>query len=119
MADVQLPRMTLSTLAILSAMLEEPNASYYGLELSSATGVKTGVLYPTLARLEQAKILESEWEHGVEQKAVGRPKRRYYRLTGAGQRIAAEVVAEQRQRLTPGKGRAARRRRGLSKEVVE
>jgi PadR family transcriptional regulator len=119
MTDAKRPRMTLSTLAILSAMLEEPNASYYGLELSSAAGVKTGVLYPTLARLEHAKILESEWEHGIEHKTVGRPKRRYYRLTGAGQRLAAEVVAEQRQRLTPGKGRDARNRRGIPKEVVE
>jgi hypothetical protein len=44
--------MTVQTLSVLSLMLTDPLAEWYGLQLSQEAGVKSGTLYPTLARLE-------------------------------------------------------------------
>ena len=50
-----------------------------------ATGIKSGSLYPILDRLENEGWIEGAWEaEGV----GGRPPRRYYKLTGLGQREA-------------------------------
>jgi DNA-binding PadR family transcriptional regulator len=103
------PRMTLSTLAILSAMLDEPAGAWYGLELSRAAGLKSGTIYPALARLEQARWVESAWEEG-DPAALGRPLRRMYRLTGVGSRAATQALAEHVEALTPRSRRRAGQR---------
>jgi PadR family transcriptional regulator, regulatory protein PadR len=93
------PRMTIQTLDVLSAMLADPYQEWYGLELANASGLKTGTIYPALARLEQAGWVSSYWED-VDPGAVGRPKRRLYRLTGEGADAARAAVDEQLQRLS-------------------
>jgi PadR family transcriptional regulator, regulatory protein PadR len=92
------PRMTLQTLELLSAMLDDCYREWYGLELSAASGLKTGTIYPALARLEQARWVSSYWED-VDPSEVGRPKRRLYRLTGEGADAARTAVDEHLQRL--------------------
>lgn len=92
------PRMTIQTLDVLSAMLDDPYQEWYGLELAGASGLKTGTIYPALARLEQSGWVSSYWED-VDPSVVGRPKRRLYRLTGEGADSARRVVDEQLQRL--------------------
>ena len=43
-----------------------------------------GTLYKALDRLETAGLLESSWEDPAQAAADGRPRRRLYRVTGAG-----------------------------------
>lgn len=92
------PRITLQTLEVLSAMLDDTYREWYGLELSNASGLKTGTIYPALARLEQSGWVSSYWEE-VDPSVVGRPRRRLYRLTGEGADAARAVVDDQLQRL--------------------
>ena len=44
-----------------------------------------GTLYRTLERMEQARLLESRWEEPSIGEAEGRPRRRFYTITGEGQ----------------------------------
>ena len=95
-------RMTLQTQFVLRAMLDSPNGGHYGLELSKATGLKAGTIYPMLARLEEATWIEGSWED-LEDGGLGRPPRRYYRFTDHG-RSSAQVVMDDladRLRATP------------------
>lgn len=48
-----------------------------------------GTLYKALGRLEDGGLLESEWEAPDVAVAAGRPRRRLYRVTGAGERAVA------------------------------
>lgn len=96
------PRMTVQTLALLSVMLSDPFSEWYGLELSRTAGVKTGTLYPTLARLEDARWLTSTWEE-VDPAIEGRPRRRLYRLTGEGADAARSAVDEAVARMSTGR----------------
>ncbi|XVU22246.1 PadR family transcriptional regulator [Actinoplanes sp. CA-054009] len=92
-----LPRITASVLKVLAALLADPAAERYGLQLMADTGLPSGTLYPILVRLERAGWVESQWEQ-IDPVAEGRPSRRYYRLTAEGE-IAAqrEVASMQRQ----------------------
>lgn len=87
------PRMSAETLRVLGTMLEEPRASYYGLELAEVASVSPGTIYPMLARLEKAGLLESAWEDRRPADS-GRPRRRLYRLTGPGQKVALREIDE-------------------------
>lgn len=93
--------MTTQTLALLAAMLDSPYDEWYGLELSKACQIKSGTLYPILARLEHSGWLTSSWED-IDPSMAGRPRRRLYRLTGLGADTARAVVDEQLARLSPG-----------------
>jgi PadR family transcriptional regulator, regulatory protein PadR len=86
-------RLTQPTLKILRFLLERPRERRSGAETSKATGVGSGTLYPTLARLEAAGWLRSEWEV-IDPRQAGRPRRRFYKLTGTGQRNALEALAD-------------------------
>src|SRR6478752_5504610 len=95
-------RMTMPTQFVLRALLEDPTAEMYGLEIGAAAGLASGTVHPILARLEGVGWLESRWED-IDPRVEGRPARRYYRLTGAGAQSAQSAVA-----------RAHRPRRGFS-----
>jgi DNA-binding MarR family transcriptional regulator len=85
------PRMSLHTLKVLRAMLENPNSDFYGLELVEQTRIKSGTLYPILMRLEGTGWLESDLEN-INPKIAGRRARRYYRLTRVGLERAKEEL---------------------------
>lgn len=87
------PRMTLQTQLVLRALLAEPVAERYGLQICQETGLPSGTIYPIVARLEQAGWVESRWEDPGEHVAAGRPRRRYYRLTGDGAEHARSALA--------------------------
>jgi PadR family transcriptional regulator PadR len=87
------PRMTLQTQLVLRAMLAEPAATRYGLELCDLTGLPSGTVYPIVARLEQCGWLASSWEDPARHVAAGRPRRRYYRLTAEGAAAAPGALA--------------------------
>jgi DNA-binding PadR family transcriptional regulator len=101
------PRITRQTIEILSTMLDDPYEQWYGLELSKAAGLKSGTIYPALARLENAGWLSSYWED-IDPSEAGRPRRRLYRLTGEGADSARRVVDEHLERLEGARQRAGR-----------
>jgi hypothetical protein len=53
-----------------------------------------GTLYKALGRMEAAGLLESRWEEPDLALTEGRPRRRLYRVTGAGARAASMRRAE-------------------------
>lgn len=87
------PRLSGPTLKVLRLYLMTPRTDRSGAEISKATGVGAGTLYPMLARLEDAGWFESEWEN-VDPSEAGRPRRRFYRMTGLGQTRARAALAE-------------------------
>lgn len=87
------PRLSGATLKVLSLFLRTPRADRSGSEISKATGVGAGTLYPMLARLEEAGWFESEWEN-IDPSEAGRPRRRFYRMTGLGQTRARAALSE-------------------------
>lgn len=97
-------RMTDQTMRILEAMLGDPSGDWYGLQLSEAAELKSGTIYPALARLEHYGWLESHWEL-VDPSVAGRPKRKLYRLTRDGAATARLLVAERGIEGEPARGR--------------
>ena len=92
-------RMTIPTQLVLHALLADPTAELYGVEIGAAAGLPSGTVHPILARLEGLGWLASRWED-INPRAAGRPARRYYRLTADGAR-AAEAALAQAYRSTP------------------
>jgi PadR family transcriptional regulator PadR len=92
------PRMTLQTLAILKVLLTKPMEPRYGLDISKEAGLKSGTLYPALARLERAGWLTS-FQEDIDEAAEGRRRRRYYRLTAEGAVKARLALETESQRL--------------------
>ena len=88
------PRLSAETRTVLERFLERPTDWRYGYELSRATGLKSGTLYPILMRLEKYALLEAQW---VTTEA-GTPPRHTYRLTPNGLELARTLLAESRPR---------------------
>jgi PadR family transcriptional regulator, regulatory protein PadR len=91
--------MTTATLKVLDVLAAAgPQDPPFGLLICDLAGLGSGTVYPILDRLERAGWVIGEWE--AEQPA-GRPRRRSYRLTGAGQAgydRALARIAERRSR---------------------
>lgn len=83
---------SLSELRVLRALLDRPREPLYGLEIMSRAGVSSGVLYPILARLEERRVVEGEWED-IDESSAGRRRRKFYRLTGEGETAARALIA--------------------------
>ena len=78
------------TVAVLAALARDPASPRYGYELGKEVGLEAGTLYPILMRLTKRGLLEAGWETDPR---PGRPPRHLYRITGAGERAAAEASA--------------------------
>ena len=78
------PRLTSNVLRVLSEIagcsLRE-GAS--GADIARNTKLASGTLYPILIRLESAGWVDSKWEVG-DPSNMGRPRKRFYRITGEG-----------------------------------
>lgn len=86
-------RLTQPALKVLRFLMETPREGRSGAEMSKATKVGSGTLYPMLARLEAAGWLTSEWEV-IDPSEAGRPRRRFYKLTAVGQNSARGALAD-------------------------
>lgn len=86
-------RLTGPLLKVLGELLEDPSAEAYGLELMRSTGLKSGTLYPLLDRMVSEGWLTGRWEE-VDPAEAARPRRRFYRLTGAGVHEARQILLE-------------------------
>lgn len=87
--------MSPQTIRVLDEFAGRPSAWHYGYELSRATGLKSGTLYPILMRLEKYGLLETKWmatEKGV-------PPRHTYRLTPKGVEVLRELPVKARSQL--------------------
>jgi PadR family transcriptional regulator PadR len=78
------------TLTLLAALTEQPRTWRHGYELSAATGLKSGTLYPILMRLSDRGLLDSKW---LPHERSGRPPRHMYRLTAQGVAFARTQFA--------------------------
>jgi DNA-binding PadR family transcriptional regulator len=70
--------------------MDAPRAWHHGYELSKATGLVSGTLYPILMRLSDRGFLEHKW---LESQEAGRPPRHVYRLTAKGTAHVREQFA--------------------------
>jgi DNA-binding PadR family transcriptional regulator len=84
--------MSLQTLRVLDAFLENPADELSGADVQKRSGLASGTLYPILLRLESAGWFVSRWEN-IDPSIAGRPRRRLYRLTASGLARASEVFA--------------------------
>jgi PadR family transcriptional regulator PadR len=82
-------RLSPQTLLVLDAFLVQAEEWKYGYDLSKATGLKSGTLYPILMRMAERELLETQWEAGE----PGRPPRHMYRFTPDGLRFARASVS--------------------------
>jgi PadR family transcriptional regulator PadR len=78
-------RLTAQTVDVINAIMRRPGHGVSGAEIAKVTELASGSLYPILVRLEKAGWLSSEWEVG-DPTTLGRPRRRFYRVTALGQR---------------------------------
>lgn len=62
-----------------------------GADIMKATKLPSGTVYPMLERMLNAGWVRAEWED-VDPSAVGRPRRRFYFLTGVGQTAATRAI---------------------------
>ena len=83
--------MTRATQLVLRALVADPSREMYGLQIGQEAGLASGTIHPILARLEACGWLQSWWED-LGQEAVGRPRRRFYRLTPDGAVSAARAL---------------------------
>lgn len=75
----------------------------YGLDIADRLSILSGTLYPLLGRLERKGWLTSKLED-VDPHEVGRPRRRFYELSGEGEehaRMAHLELQERRRAASP------------------
>lgn len=101
-------------LSILVACRDAGAAGVHGFAMAQAIAdadesrrlTATGTLYRALQRLDDGGLLENWWEDPTEAAEAGRPRRRLYRITGAGAtalaRAEADATAPVMHRVDPG-----------------
>jgi PadR family transcriptional regulator, regulatory protein PadR len=83
--------MSAQTLQVLGSLLSDPRDELSGADIARLTKLPSGTLYPILLRLEGAGWLSSRWEQG-NPVDLGRPRRRFYRLTALGAKRAKQEL---------------------------
>lgn len=87
------PRLTSNVLRVLSEIQSGSVVDgLAGAEVAKKTKLASGTLYPILMRLETAGWLRSQWEAG-DPAELGRPRKRFYFITGEGRSQLASDVA--------------------------
>jgi PadR family transcriptional regulator PadR len=65
----------------------------YGFDIIEASGLRAGTVYPILRRLEEARLVRSSWERATLARSEGRPPRRNYQITEAGELALTQALA--------------------------
>jgi PadR family transcriptional regulator PadR len=88
-------RKTHSLIQVAMTLMTDPGGRHWGYDLSKRSGVRSGVLYPTLQRMLDEGWARDGWEEqdGVRAK---RPPRRYYELTEKGKAELGALLNEAR-----------------------
>jgi DNA-binding PadR family transcriptional regulator len=76
-----------TSLRILAAIRD---GATYALDIVATTGLTSGTVYPTLARLKSGRLVQAKWEDQRVADREGRPRRRYYSLTRDGATTLAQ-----------------------------
>jgi PadR family transcriptional regulator PadR len=85
--------------AVLGYLLgRHGSGGVFGSEIMDGTDLRSGTVYPILAKLEELGWVVSNWEDQAFAAAQKRPARRYYRLTGLGESSAREYCAPREHR---------------------
>ncbi|MCH9647728.1 MAG: helix-turn-helix transcriptional regulator [Deltaproteobacteria bacterium] len=90
-------RMTITRLNVLYAFLDEPTKEHWGFALCKRLGLRSGTLYPILAKFEREGWIAGELEE-IDESAEGRRKRRFYRLTEEGAREGRKAYEDSQPR---------------------
>lgn len=77
----------------LVSFSDNVRAELAGADVMKEVGISSGTLYPILLRLERSGVLESRWEETAPGD-LGRPRRRFYRLTAHGAQFAHDALHE-------------------------
>jgi PadR family transcriptional regulator PadR len=105
-------RITKQTEDILHTIMSRPTAEWSGAEIARVCGLKGGTIYPALIRMHGFGWLSWRWEE-IDPSEEKRPRKRFYRLTADGERVASQLMLEapqrerrrqSRQRLKPAPG---------------
>lgn len=88
-------RTTYALVHVAMAMMDDPVGRHWGYQLSKASGVRSGVLYPILTRMLNEGWLTDGWEDPQEIQGK-RPPRRYYELTDDGRAQLGALLADAR-----------------------
>ncbi|WHM30768.1 helix-turn-helix transcriptional regulator [Streptomyces sp. BPPL-273] len=88
-------RKTHALMQVATELLADPSGKHYGYSLAKRAGVRSGVLYPMLARLVDAGWLTDGWEDPTTIQDR-RPPRRYYELTDEGKLRLGGLLEEAR-----------------------
>jgi PadR family transcriptional regulator PadR len=76
--------------------MADASGRHWGYELSKQSGVRSGVIYPTLKRMLDEGWLIDGWEDQPQVGRAKRPPRRYYELTDKGKAKLGAVIADAR-----------------------
>ena len=87
-----MPWLSHQALRILKQFLESSKGEITGAEVIRSAGLLSGTVYPILMRFERSGLVTSRWEAG-DPRELGRPRRRLYRLTGEGYKVAQAAFA--------------------------
>jgi PadR family transcriptional regulator, regulatory protein PadR len=78
------------------ALMADASGRHWGYELSKQSGVRSGVMYPTLQRMLDEGWLADGWEEQAKVGRAKRPPRRYYEVTDEGKTALGALIAEAR-----------------------
>jgi DNA-binding MarR family transcriptional regulator len=98
MGSTYRPRLTLQGLMVLRCFGDSDSTELPGSEVMKVTGLASGTLYPILFRFEDAGFLTSRWETD-DPVVLGRPRRRFYKLTPKGAQAAQDGSARKLKQL--------------------
>jgi PadR family transcriptional regulator PadR len=87
---------TYALVMVALALMADPSGRHWGYELSKRSGVRSGVMYPTLQRMLDEGWLDDGWEEQPRTGRAKRPPRRYYELTEEGKIALGAVIADAR-----------------------
>lgn len=96
-----LRRVTEPTLDVLDAFLQAHRGGrdIHGWEIKKTTRRSGPTVYGVIDRLEDAGLIEGDWEE--QEPLSSAPRRRYYHLTGAGVETASMLLAQHRGQRSP------------------
>ncbi|MCW2218781.1 DNA-binding PadR family transcriptional regulator [Bradyrhizobium japonicum] len=83
-SETKQPRVSAKGLKVLHAFIDAGRQELSGADIAERTGILSGTLYPILIRFRSAGWLRDRWEND-DPVQLGRPKRRYYRITAQGE----------------------------------
>lgn len=89
-------RVTQPTLDVLDALLNAEGLELHGWAIIKTTKRAGPTVYKILERLTDGGLVTARWER--EHPELGKPRRRFYRLTPTGAAQARELLAHRRDR---------------------